>query len=63
MCAAGVCELPFPLVAVRVQLHLYFVYRRCNVGQSRLREIFLKTDNVISGSYLAEITKEVALLL
>lgn len=29
-------------------------------GQSRLREIFLKTDNVISGSYLAEITKEVS---
>lgn len=28
-------------------------------GQSRLREIFLKTDNVISGSYLAELTKEV----
>lgn len=28
-------------------------------GQSRLREIFLKTDNVISGSYLAEITREV----
>lgn len=28
-------------------------------GQSRLREIFLKTDNVISGRYLAEITKEV----
>ncbi|KAI9909297.1 hypothetical protein PsorP6_014897 [Peronosclerospora sorghi] len=28
-------------------------------GQSRLREIFLKTDNLIAGSYLAEITKEV----
>jgi AMP deaminase len=28
-------------------------------GQSRLREIFLKTENVIGGSYLAEITKEV----
>lgn len=27
--------------------------------QSRLREIFLKTDNVIGGRYLAEITKEV----
>ena len=32
----------------------------CTAGQSRLREIFLKTDNVISGSYLAEITKEVS---
>lgn len=28
-------------------------------GQSRLREIFLKTDNVLGGRYLAEITKEV----
>ena len=28
-------------------------------GQSRLREIFLKTDNYIEGKYLAEITKEV----
>ncbi|TMW59645.1 hypothetical protein Poli38472_004714 [Pythium oligandrum] len=28
-------------------------------GQSRLREIFLKTDNLIAGKYLAEITKEV----
>lgn len=28
-------------------------------GQSRLREIFLKTDNYIGGKYLAEITKEV----
>jgi len=29
------------------------------VGESRLREIFLKSDNLISGRYLAEITKEV----
>lgn len=29
------------------------------LGQSRLREIFLKTDNVIGGRYLAEITQEV----
>lgn len=28
-------------------------------GQSRLREIFLKTDNLIEGRYLADITKEV----
>ncbi|KDO32510.1 AMP deaminase [Saprolegnia parasitica CBS 223.65] len=28
-------------------------------GQSRLREIFLKTDNLIGGRYLADITKEV----
>ncbi|KAI1079406.1 AMP deaminase [Whalleya microplaca] len=29
------------------------------VGESRLRTIFLKTDNFIDGRYLAEITKEV----
>ena len=32
-------------------------------GQSRLREIFLKTDNVTSGSFLAEITKEVIIIV
>ncbi|KAG6809173.1 hypothetical protein H0H92_001306 [Tricholoma furcatifolium] len=29
------------------------------IGESRLREIFLKTDNMIQGRYLAEITREV----
>lgn len=29
------------------------------IGESRLREIFLKTDNFIQGRYLAEITKQV----
>lgn len=29
------------------------------IGESRLREIFLKTDNYIRGRYLAEITREV----
>eukprot|EP00516_Mucochytrium_quahogii_P000491 CAMPEP_0203752396 /NCGR_PEP_ID=MMETSP0098-20131031/6336_1 /ASSEMBLY_ACC=CAM_ASM_000208 /TAXON_ID=96639 /ORGANISM=" , Strain NY0313808BC1" /LENGTH=754 /DNA_ID=CAMNT_0050642547 /DNA_START=363 /DNA_END=2624 /DNA_ORIENTATION=+ len=29
------------------------------VGESRLREVFLKTDNLIGGRYLADITKEV----
>jgi AMP deaminase len=29
------------------------------VGESRLREIFLKTDNLVKGKYLAELTKEV----
>lgn len=29
------------------------------LGQSELREIFLKTDNYIKGRYLAEMTKEV----
>ncbi|KAF8170918.1 AMP deaminase, partial [Pholiota molesta] len=28
------------------------------IGESRLREIFLKTDNFIKGRYLAELTKE-----
>lgn len=27
------------------------------IGESRLREIFLKTDNYIKGRYLAEITR------
>ncbi len=27
------------------------------IGESRLREIFLKTDNFIKGRYLAELTK------
>ena len=31
-------------------------YNPC--GQSRLREIFLKTDNLVQGRYLAELTKE-----
>ncbi|GCE97922.1 AMP deaminase [Zygosaccharomyces mellis] len=29
------------------------------IGESRLREIFLKTNNYIKGSYLAQVTKEV----
>lgn len=29
------------------------------IGQSRLRDIFLKTDNYVKGRYLADITKEV----
>jgi AMP deaminase len=29
------------------------------IGQSRLRDIFLKTDNFVKGRYLAEITREV----
>lgn len=31
------------------------------IGESRLREIFLKTDNYIHGRYLAEITKGMSL--
>lgn len=29
------------------------------IGESRLREIFLKTDNLIEGKYLAELSQEV----
>ncbi|KAJ3014091.1 AMP deaminase [Thoreauomyces humboldtii] len=29
------------------------------IGESRLREIFMKTDNYVNGRYLAELTKEV----
>lgn len=29
------------------------------IGESRLREIFLKTDNLIRGKYLAELTQEI----
>lgn len=32
------------------------------IGESRLREIFLKTDNYIQGRYLAELTKGEMLL-
>ncbi|CAK9172214.1 unnamed protein product [Ilex paraguariensis] len=34
-------------------------YNPC--GQSRLREIFLKQDNLIQGRYIAEVTKQVLL--
>jgi hypothetical protein len=33
-------------------------YNPC--GQSRLREIFIKSDNIIHGRFLAELTQEVA---
>jgi AMP deaminase len=36
-----------------------FVARYNPAGQSRLREIFIKTDNLLAGQYLAEITREV----
>ena len=32
------------------------------IGESRLREIFLKTDNFIEGRYLAELTKGLLLI-
>ena len=33
------------------------------MGESRLREIFLKTDNFIQGKFLAEMTKGLNLAL
>lgn len=33
------------------------------IGESRLREIFLKTDNHIQGQYLAEVTKGECIVL
>lgn len=33
------------------------------IGEARLREIFLKTDNLIKGKYMADITKELMLEL
>jgi AMP deaminase len=33
------------------------------IGESRLREIFLKTDNYIEGRYLAELTKGTSMLV
>lgn len=37
----------------------FFVTIFAAFGQSRLREIFMKTDNLINGKYFAEIIKEV----
>ena len=47
-----------------VYIHLLGSFDRFNlkynpIGQSRLREIFLKTDNHIEGRYLGEVTKQV----
>lgn len=33
------------------------------IGESRLREIFMKTDNYIKGRYLAELTKGLFLFM
>jgi hypothetical protein len=42
-----------------VSLSCIFNLKYNPAGQSRLREIFLKSDNYINGRYLAELTKEV----
>lgn len=62
--------LVFVFPARFVRLHISQPFWPCNLsassslrysplGESRLREIFLKTDNMIGGRYLAEITREV----
>ena len=43
--------------AFNFNLRRYLKYNPC--GQSRLREIFIKQDNLIRGRFLAELTKEV----
>ena len=39
--------------------HLINIIEPLYLGESRLREIFLKTDNHINGRYFAELLKEV----
>lgn len=40
-------------------IYLYDNFPSLRSGESRLREIFLKTDNHINGCYFAEMLKEV----
>ncbi|GAM17491.1 hypothetical protein SAMD00019534_006660, partial [Acytostelium subglobosum LB1] len=56
-------ELSVDTLDVHADKHTFHRFDRFNLkynpcGQSRLREIFLKTDNHIKGRYLAELTKE-----
>ena len=44
-----------------MSFRLFFIFFLI-VGQSRLREIFLKTENHIGGRYLAEMTREVSIV-
>jgi AMP deaminase len=54
---------------VLLSLSLTYIVQTCllticvmfYIGQSRLREIFLKTENHIQGRYLAEMTREVSI--
>ena len=45
-------------ILLKLSLFLLMTEMQYNpVGESRLREIFLKTDNHIKGRYLAELTR------
>lgn len=57
-------ELSVDTLNVHADNTLFHRFDRFNLkynpfGQSRLRDIFMKTDNFIQGKYLAELTKEV----
>lgn len=56
-------ELSLNILDVQADKGMYMRFDRFNhkynpLGQPKLREIFLKSDNHIKGRYLAEITKE-----
>eukprot|EP01117_Protostelium_nocturnum_P009497 TRINITY_DN3387_c0_g1_i1.p1 TRINITY_DN3387_c0_g1~~TRINITY_DN3387_c0_g1_i1.p1 ORF type:complete len:753 (+),score=234.64 TRINITY_DN3387_c0_g1_i1:66-2261(+) len=56
-------DLSVNTLDVHADKHIFHRFDKFNLkynpcGQSRLREIFLKTDNHIKGRYLAELTKE-----
>ncbi|KAG0574892.1 hypothetical protein KC19_VG300400 [Ceratodon purpureus] len=59
-------DLNVDLLDVHVDKNTFHRFDKFNLkynpcGQSRLREIFLKQDNLIQGRYLAELTKQVFL--
>src|SRR3954465_10347865 len=57
-------SLLFVLISLQAHTDSFHRFDKFNlkynpIGESRLRTIFLKTDNFINGRYLAEITREV----
>src|SRR5947199_9596948 len=57
-------SLLFVLISLQAHTDSFHRFDKFNlkynpIGESRLRTIFLKTDNDINGQYLAEITKQV----
>ncbi|RUS35612.1 hypothetical protein BC938DRAFT_482163 [Jimgerdemannia flammicorona] len=62
MHVSGACDVPSLLVVSPAHKDSFHRFDKFNlkynpIGESRLREIFLKTDNFIKGRYLAELTK------
>jgi AMP deaminase len=56
-------QLSVDTLDVHADKHTFHRFDKFNLkynpcGQSRLREIFLKTNNLVAGKYLAELTKE-----